>query len=453
MEGFFGSDRIALLFEDFSKDSKNLYESMRLAGFQGPTIVLNEDGFLPEGAISIYGYFMGDYKNAPNSFGRSRYFNEIQVPDYWEISGSGSGGAVHDLSHERAKIFYAEPKSKRRVKVVDWYDERKVVRYSDHYNQYGAIFARTIFNHEGKKVNRTYFSPEGQPIIEENFVTRDIILNYEGQTRIFNNLTDFAVYFFEKSGYDKYSIYYNTLSIPFFVSNRLKPWEGVSDVLFWQEPERGDIPGNMQAIFQGEAPRTDRIYVQKKRAYDKLLALGSNPQILHQLGYLYDFKRENKHRPELLICTNSDEIEKLTECIEALPMVHFHIAAITEMSSKLMSKGTYGNVSVYPNVKPKIAERLFENCDLYLDINHGGEILDALSKAFLNNQLIFGIRETLHNTDVIAESHIFEAAKYQIMLAKIRAVLSDEDLWEKELALQKDAALTESKERYRELLK
>jgi len=118
-----------------------------------------------------------------------------------------------------------------------------------------------------------------------------------------------------------------------------------------------------------------------------------------------------------------------------------------------MSKGTYGNVSVYPNVKPKIAERLFENCDLYLDINHGGEILDALSKAFLNNQLIFGIRETLHNTDVIAESHIFEAAKYQIMLAKIRAVLSDEDLWEKELALQKDAALTESKERYRELLK
>ena len=32
-----------------------------------------------------------------------------------------------------------------------------------------------------------------------------------------------------------------------------------------------------------------------------------------------------------------------------MPQMHFHVAAITEMSSKLMSAGQYDNVSLYPN--------------------------------------------------------------------------------------------------------
>ncbi len=34
--------------------------------------------------------------------------------------------------------------------------------------------------------------------------------------------------------------------------------------------------------------------------------------------------------------------------VKALPQMHFHTAALTEMSSKLMGMGRYDNVSLYP---------------------------------------------------------------------------------------------------------
>ena len=86
----------------------------------------------------MYGFFLGNFQGEKGVPGKPRYFNQIPVPDYWEISGNNSLGKVHDLSRERARIFYAEPKHRRLVKVVDWYDERGVVRASDHYNRYGS---------------------------------------------------------------------------------------------------------------------------------------------------------------------------------------------------------------------------------------------------------------------------------------------------------------------------
>lgn len=39
----------------------------------------------------------------------------------------------------------------------------------------------------------------------------------------------------------------------------------------------------------------------------------------------------------------------------------FHVAAITEMSSKLMSAGQYDNVSLYPNVKMSVLDSLLRS--------------------------------------------------------------------------------------------
>ncbi len=39
-------------------------------------------------------------------------------------------------------------------------------------------------------------------------------------------------------------------------------------------------------------------------------------------------------------------------------------------------------MSLYPNVKMSVLDSLFEKCDLYLDINHEGEIVDAVHRAF-----------------------------------------------------------------------
>lgn len=440
-------DGVVLLFDTYSKDSRNLHHSFKAADGGCLAVCITDDGFLPEDVTSVYGYFLGEFKDQPGIPGKPRYFNQITVPDYWEISGTNGMGKVHNLNKERARIFYAEPAHKRLVRVVDWYSEDGVVRSSDHYNRYGALYARTIFNAKGQKVNKSYFSADGREVIVENFVTGDIILNLGEEVRIFHTRTEFVVYFFETAGLTRCRLFFNSLSTPFFVSQRL-PGDVKRDVLFWQEPEREDIPGNMQVILNGQSNRTIGIMVQKKKAYDKLIALGADRRLVRKLGFVYPFEKENRHRNEALICTNTENVEQCHKLARALPEMHFHIAAITEMSSKLLMMGAYPNVTLYPGVKMNVLDELFQQCDYYLDINHEGEIVDAVNRAFLNNQLIYAFQETLHNADYVAEEHVYPAAESDRLIAAIRAVMADEELLEEELKKQREAAMSEKVERY-----
>lgn len=47
------------LYDWLSQDSLDLDYSLNQAGFSGQTIVINENGFLPEGMTSPYAYFCG----------------------------------------------------------------------------------------------------------------------------------------------------------------------------------------------------------------------------------------------------------------------------------------------------------------------------------------------------------------------------------------------------------
>ncbi len=443
------SDAI-LLFDNYGQDSQSLHTSFKLAGYDLPVAVIEDDGFLPEDVISVYGFFLGDFKMASGGGAKPKYFDEITVPDYWEISGNNNSGKVQDMSRERGRIFYAEPKHKRLVRVVDWYDERGIVRFSDHYNRYGVIFARTIFSEKGKRVNKSYFSPEGREIIVENFVTGDIILNEGEQVRIFHTKADFVLHFFVKAELKQKRIFFNSLSTPFFVSNKLSA-SVKRDVLFWQESVNKDIPGNMQMIFNGQAARTATVMVQKKQPYDKLRTLGARRDMLHRLGFIYPFEKENGHKAEALICTNSDRIEHCAELVKALPQMHFHIAALTEMSSKLMGMEDYDNVSLYPGVKADVLDELFVKCDYYFDINHEAEIVSAVRRAFLHNHLIFAFKETAHNRDFVAEEYIYPSEEASRMIGDIQAAMADEAVLSEHLRRQKEAAFSENAEKYREI--
>ena len=444
------TDNVVLLFDVYNQDSQNLHTSFQLAGKEYLTAVIDDDGFLPEGVISIYGYFLGTFEKSDKVPGKPRYFNQIPVPEYWEITASNSSGKIHNLHKERGRIFYAEPKHKRLVKVVDWYDENGVVRSSDHYNKYGALYARTIFNHKGQRVNRSYFDANGKEIIVENYVTKSIILNEGDIVRIFNNKLEFVVYFFEKAGLTQHRIFFNTLSTSFFVSQRMRG-EEKGDVLFWQEPKRDDIPGNMQIILNGEATRASKIMVQNRDAFEKLIALGASEEKIKQLGYIYPFEKENQHKPEVLICTNSDRIAHLEKIVEAMPELHFTIAAITEMSSKLMSMDAYANVSLFPGVKMNVLDELFQSADIYLDINHESEIVSAVRKAFLHNHLIIGFRETLHNPSYIAPEHVYAMDDVAQMIQGIKRIWSDASLIDAHIQIQHEAAMLENAETYSEI--
>lgn len=450
MEKYSGMIDTVLLLDNYGEESQMLHQSFQRAGFTGPVIVIGDDGFFPEDVISVYQYFCGDFKESGKGPGRARYFNQINVPDYWEISGNNSEGKVHDLHRERGRIFYAEPKHKRLVRVVDWLDEKGTVRSSDHYNRYGFLYARTFFSKDGKRFCKAYFDAEGRETLLENFATHDIILNREGRVYIFKGIVDLILKVLEEIGAVGSRIFYNSLSTPLFLSERM-PGDRREDILFWQEGTREDIPGNMRMILEGNSKRTKTIYVQKKGSYEKLVEFGASKEILKPLGFAYAYSRQNTFKNEALICTNSDRIEKCEELIRALPQMRFHIAAITEMSSKLMSLSQYENVLLYPGVKAKKAAALFDSCDYYLDINHESEILSAVKQAFLHNQLILGFRQTLHNRAFIAPEHVFDG--HEAMIDFLNRVMGHEEAVNRQIDLQQKAAMSEETAVYTDLLK
>lgn len=437
-----------LLLDNYGEESSMLRQSFRKAGFKGPVIVIEDDGFFPEDVISVYQFFCGDFRTG--NPGKARFFNQIDVPDYWEISGTNSNGKVCDLHRERGRIFYAEPKHKRLVRVVDWLDEKGTVRFCDHYNKYGAIYARTFFSKDGKRFCKAYFDAEGRETLLENFVTNNIILNRDGRVYVFENKAELTRKVLEELGAMGSRIFFNSLSTPLFVSERM-PEDRQEDVLFWQEDAREDIPGNMQTILSGQSKRIRRIYVQKRESYDRLIQLGASEEVLKPLGFIYAFSRKNTYQNEALICTNSDRLEKGEELIKALPNMRFHIAAITEMSPKLMSLSQYENVTLYPGASTKRLSGLFDRCDYYLDINHESEIVSAVKEAFLHNQLILGFQQTLHNKTYIADEHVFEG--HEAMIAFLNKVMGHEAMIRKQLNLQKKAAMSERVTAYTALLK
>ena len=54
------SDTI-LLFDNYSESSRRLYDSFRLAGCECSVVVLENNDFLPEEAMSAYDLFLGYY--------------------------------------------------------------------------------------------------------------------------------------------------------------------------------------------------------------------------------------------------------------------------------------------------------------------------------------------------------------------------------------------------------
>lgn len=74
-------NEVALLFDNYSQDSRNLRISFQRSGYDCPALVIEDDGFLPEDVISVYGFFLGDFRQKPGIPGKPRYFNQVKVPD------------------------------------------------------------------------------------------------------------------------------------------------------------------------------------------------------------------------------------------------------------------------------------------------------------------------------------------------------------------------------------
>ncbi|WP_165209644.1 accessory Sec system glycosylation chaperone GtfB [Streptococcus tangpeifui] len=433
------------LFENYNQDSWDLHYSLILSGYQNTTIAINDNGFLPDDVTSPFLFFTGFV----NATGKPLHFNEIPVPKFWEIKATNSSGEIFDLNKKRANIHFSKPSHNRFVQSVDWLDEAGKVRSTDHYNKYGYRFAQTIYNRESQAVQKSYYDKSGKEVLVENYVTSDLILEHEGKIYIFKSKADFVTYYIQASGYDLDRIIFNSLGMPFLVKYQLH--QKGEDVLFWQEPIGDSLPYNMQLLLDPAAERKTKIIVQDFKTYEQILRMVTPEQreAFTYVGLLYPFQRDNQARKEALILTNSDQLDYVENIIEDFPDMTLHIAALTEMSSKLLSLGRFSNVHLYPNVTNLTVRQLFGRCDIYLDINQGNEILSAIRTAFESRQLILGFKERMHNPRYSAPEFFFGLGNYASFRDKLRNVLGNRAAITLDLQSQYKAANLAMPEDYR----
>lgn len=435
------------LFEHYNQSSWDLHYSLIVSGYDNPTIVVNDNGFLPEDVTSPYLYFTG----FDRAQGNPLYFNAVEVPDFWEISGNNSEGEIFEFNQKRGHIHYANPKHQRLVQTVDWYDQNGRIRLIDRYNKFGYRYAQTNVNLEGQETFTTYFNKDNQEVITENHTTGDIILNTQGKVHLFKSRVEFVIFYLKSAGYYLDCIFYNSLATPFLVAYYLDiPGQ---DILFWQEGIEDSLPGNMTLLHEATRRQT-KVVVQQQDVYAKMQSIMTPHQASGTtcLGFLYPFKRQNTNRKDILILTNSDQLDGIEELASQQTHYHFHIGAITEMSSKLMDMGRYSNVSLYPNISQQQVNRLYASCDYYLDINQGNEILSAIRAAFENNMLILAFENTKHNPLYTATENTFASGDVAGMNHILRQLADTPTLTADLLAKQAKAANVETADRYRAVI-
>lgn len=429
------------LFERNDQKARDLLYSLHQAGFEQPTVFLEDDGWLPKKSESPFMYFAKRKES-----GRPRYFNEIEVPRYWEIVGDSQSGKVIFSGQIKAKINYITPKEKRFVKDVSWLDGAGHVRAVDHYDRYGMRFAQTTYTENESPIIKTYYDATQREVLVQNFVTGDFLLTRADKTLNFKNLTELTLFYLKERGYNLERIFINSLSYPFFVLTQLK--EAGVDVLFWQEELTDSIPGNMQLILNGQVPRLKQIIVQDKTTYEKAVQLSDRPEYFTQLGFIYPQKRANQQRKELLTLTNSDQLEQIEALSSELTEFEFHIAALTEMSPKLLQLGQRENITLYPNVALAQLNELFDRADFYLDINHHQELLLAGRQAYENEMLLLGFENTVHARHFTAPENIYAPAKVAKLAQKLRQAATDESYLQELLKIQKQTAQAETPATY-----
>ena len=408
------------LFDVYNQESQDLHYSLTAAGLSDLTVVIEPDGFLPDGVVSPFTYYLGYDRGKP------LYFNQVPVPDFWEIAGNNQFGTINDLNQERGVIHFADGLQARLVKKVEWKTPAGRIFQVDHYNRFGACFAKTTYDGLGQAILTSYRNVDQKEVILENHVTGDILLTLEGQgLRHFSGRVAFIIDFLQGLKVNLDHILFNTLSTSFLTSFHF-PEKSGQDILVWQEPLQDHIPGNMQLILENDQLRAKTIIIPDYATYERALQL-TDEKFHHKfshLGYHYHFKRDNFVRSDALIVTNSDQLEQIEKLVESLPRVTFRIAAVTEMSSKLLDMLRYPNVVLYQNASPQKVQELYQLSDIYLDINYGNELLQAVRQAFEHNQLVLAFEETAHNRRYTAPNHIFAKEAVDDMIHTIELAIS-----------------------------
>lgn len=422
------------LFEQFDESTRLLHQSLKISDINPFTIVINDNGFLPNDVTSPYQFFSESENEGDKE---PKYFNEVEVPRFWEIEGNNEKALIKDMGKVKGVIIYKSHNKHRIVSDVKWYDDKGKTRVIDHYSKNGKVFSQTVFDSSGKPILIQYFDDFRNEIIYENLVTNDIVLSWKNKDYYFKSKTEFVMFYLKLLKQDLSKMIINSLGLSLSVVYNINT-PGVNYV-FWQEIASNGIPKNMETVLNLDSDNQFRVLVTNHNEYEKIKTF-TEPQVRDKIylsGYLYKYNKNNQYSKNALIITNSDQIRHVNKIVKSCPEVTFHVAAITEMSSTLMALNQYENVKLYPNINEKQFISLYEMCDVYLDINQGSEVLNSVKCAFEHNMAIIGYEEVAHNRQYTASQNLFLDKNYLELINKLKYSIKNKMNLDETLSIQK----------------
>lgn len=387
-------------FDKLSENTKKLQRAIKRLKMDARTVVLEENGFLPEGISSPYEYYISQ-KDQEEQIERRKFYEFLKVPEYWEIRSYGSTGGIYYMGRQRAVIHFIGPVEKQIVQRVEWRMENGWIYRVDFYNKYGSRYASEFRDPEGNVESKVFYSGKNQEVIVEQPGNDVVTLVENGTTKaLFRSRADFIAYYMKELAQNE------------------------KCVLFVQDEKKlASFPPNTDEQIW------DYVCFSNHELLNQYVNMGGqNGFRFYALPEQYPY---NDVKSEALILTMSDQIEKIEEITQALPDVNFHIAANTLVSDKLEALGRQENVNIYPCVSQETLENLWEKCSFYLDINHWREIHDAVNMAHEKNLLVMGFENTLHHRELLLKGCIFSEGDYEKMVYVIDYIIKNPMLMQK----------------------
>ena len=341
----------------------------------------------------------------------------IQVPEFWEIHMDYHQGLMLDKDIQRGVIHYFEA-GLCMTKMVEWWDTTGKVLKKDYYHESGWRYKQELFNEEEQVISIHYFSPENQLLMVED-VDKQIYTVFDKDRTYFYNEKQLWITCVEKLRKNQEPLVVGDVKIAEYLQE-----EPIIACYTDKTPlEQNDIQLWLSLV--------DKLYIYHYSVYHTIPRLEN----IHHLSPLYRL-RSNVSKHRALIVTHTQEVERIEELVDALPILEFHIAAVTAMGGRLLDLEVKENVRLYPGISQQQFKVLLDTCTIYLDINHYVEILDSVEEALESGLLLFAFQETCHRESYIHPEYLFGSAEVQQLIEKLRLVMNSSEKYTLEMQKQ-----------------
>lgn len=397
------------LFQTYNKDAWDIHYTQLRQGKDYPTIVIEDDGFLPSDVTSIYhflGYNTCDYNPL--------HLNDLTLPIAYEVEREGVDFFIISNDMVVGKVILQGEPIERIVKEVWWLDSKGYPYKKDYYNQYGYCFKTETYVKDLGLVSTSYYSVSGEVLLDENHLVGSILYNnqlYLNKLSLYNKCL-------AELGYSKEPITFNHLGTPLEII--LSSLESGHELIFQEEVFVNSIPDNLQYVIHNSDKIS--ISVTNRSTYSIL----ENMCKVQFMMLLVPSKSDLGSFKDVLITTQTDQLTSIEDFVEQLPELEFHIAAPTQMSSKLFDLNKYSNVHLYPNISNNNLDDLFNQCGVFLDIAMSPTVFDANRRALENSLLRVGLIG-VSTGKYISDANLFSLRSLDSLIDYLREVTSTED--------------------------